>query len=280
MIARIQPLAAGNALRIFLEVPAAALKMRLLRKVSDTFSGPDDFEALVVTSDLSSAPLDVTSLSNGTLYHYRAYYFVNGVWVASQTVSGTPAATYEDQGGDVLSLLRDRIDFGLQAEVQRGTLSHDEGHIRVLTAPPIFEEIVWPLVTVHLQNESPSERGVGEVFGIDSFDVEDGNWDESEGWLAGVQIIVMGWSLNPDERIELRKALRRIVVANLPVFDDAGIVEVQFAQQDTEDFGSYGAPVYQTMCTFSCTAPVSVGVNTAAINEVQVQNKWGKNGNE
>lgn len=271
MIARIQPLAAGNALRIFLEVPADALKLRLLRKVSDTFTGQDDADALLVADEILPAPLDTTALVNGTLYHYRAYYLIGAAWVASATVASTPAAIYADQGGDVLSLLRDRLDLGLQAEVARGTLSHDQGHIKVLTAPPLESETVWPLVTVHLQNESPSERGIGEVLATDTFNEDTDSWGEAEGWLAGVQIIVMGWSLNPDERIELRKALRRIVVANLPVFDDAGMVEIQFAQQDTEDFGSYGAPVYQTLCTFSCTAPVLVGSDVAAINEVQVQ---------
>lgn len=274
MIARIQPLAAGNALRIFLEVPAGALKLRLLRKVSDTFSGHDDAEALVVADELHAAPLDTNALLNGTLYHYRAYYFVAGSWVPSQSVSAVPASTYADQGGDVLSLLRDRLDLGLQAEVVNGALTHDQGHIKVLTAPPVFEDTVWPLVTVHLQSESPSERGLGEVLATDTFN-DDGTWGEAEGWLAGVQIVVMGWSLNPDERMELRKALRRIVVANLPVFDDAGMVEIQFSQQDTEDFESYGTPVYQALCTFSCTAPVLVGANTAAIKEVQVQTHVG-----
>ena len=271
MIARIQSLAAGNALRIFLEVPAAASKLRLLRKVSDTFAGHDDADAFLVTDELAAAPLDTADLLNGTLYYYRAYYLVGGTWEASQSASATPMATYADKGGDVLSLLRDRLDLGLQAEVARAKLVHPDGHIKVLTAPPIYEETTWPLVTVHLQNESPGERGIGEVLATDEFDEEAGTWSEGEGWLAGVQIIVMGWSLNPDERIELRKALRRIVVANLPVFDDAGMIEIQFAQQDTEDFGSFSAPVYQTLCTFSCTAPVLVGAEVAAINDVQVK---------
>lgn len=275
MIALIQPLAVGNALRIFLEVPPAAEKLRLLRKIADTFTGQDDPAAFLAGNELTPMLLDVTGLVNETPYYYRAYYFQDGVWTATPTVSGTPVSTYDEQGGDVLSLLRDRLDVGLQVEVTRGTLTHEEGRIKVLTAPPIFEDTVWPLVTVHLQNESPSERALGEVVTADAFNEETGEWNEAEGWLAGVQIIVMGWSLNPDERIALRQALRRIVVANLPVFDDAGMVEIQFAQQDTEDFGSYGVPVYQVLCTFSCTAPVLVGSKAGAILDVQVQTNVG-----
>lgn len=269
MIAMIQPLAAGNALRVILDVPAGASKCRLLRKVADTFTGQDDPDALLVSDVLERAALDTAGLVNGTLYRYRAYYFVAGAWQSGTSVSSTPAATYEDRGGDVMSLVRERIDLGLQVEVQRGALTHNQGHIKVLTAPPIFDDTVWPVVTVHLANEAPGERAVGEMPFPDEFDDGDRQWAENEGWLARVQLTIMGWSDNPDERIELRKALRRIVLANMPVFDFAGMVQIEFSQQDTEDFGSYTVPVYQTLGTFSCMAPVVVGSNVGAINEVQ-----------
>ena len=259
MIAMIQALAVGNALRIILEVPAGASAMRLLRKVSDTFAGQDDAGAFLVSTDIQRGVLDSASLKNGTLYFYRAYYLVAGGWVASTTVSATPASTYVDRGGDVLTLVRERLDLGLQEEVRRKTLAHKNGHIPVLTAPPTFEDTLWPIVTVHLQNEAPEARGIGEQMFNEAFDSISNVWAEGEGWLARVQLTIMGWSLNPDSRIELRKALRRIVVANLPLFDFAGMVEIDFSQQDAEDFGSYSAPVYQVICTLSCLAPVAVG---------------------
>lgn len=268
MISLIQPIAVGNALRVFLEVPAAASKLRLLRKVADTFAGQDDAGALLVSDVLERTALDMVGLVNGTLYYYRPYYWIAGAWSAGTTVTATPSATYADRGGDVLSLVRERIDLGLQVELARGTLAHEFGHIPVLTAPPIFEDTRWPIVTVHLQNEAPGERGVGEMPFPDEFDGDAGQWHESEGWLARVQVLIMGWSLNPDERIELRKALRRIVIANLTIFDFAGMIEVVFEQQDTEDFGSYSVPVYQVMSTLSCLAPVLVGSNVGAIEDV------------
>lgn len=259
MIAMIQALAVGNALRIILEVPAGASAMRLLRKVSDSFTGQDDAGAFLVSTEIQRGVLDSASLKNGTLYFYRAYYLMSGAWVASATVSATPASTYVDRGGDVLTLVRERLDLGLQEEVRRKKLSHKNGHIPVLTAPPTFEDTLWPIVTVHLQNEAPEARGIGEQMFNEAFDSISNVWSEGEGWLARVQLTIMGWSLNPDSRIELRKALRRIVVANLPLFDFAGMVEIDFSQQDAEDFGSYSAPVYQVICTLSCLAPVVVG---------------------
>lgn len=268
MISLIQTVAAGNALRVFLEPPASARRWRLLRKVSSAFLGHDDPDAFAAYEGDDRPVMDSAGLVNGTLYYYRPYYWNGTVWAAGNVVSATPAATYEGVGADVLSLLRERLDLGLQVEVQRGTLVHDNGHIEVLTAPPATETTVWPLVTVHLQEDAPGDRAIGEFIGGDGFDPDTGLWDETEGWLAKTQIAIMGWSLNPDERIELRQALRRIVIANLPVFEAASIVDVEFSQQDTEDFSSYDAPVYQVLCTFSCTSPVAIKSTVPAVTSV------------
>lgn len=264
----IQPLAAGNALRVILDVPAGAVRCRLLRKVSETFAGPHDPDAHLVSCELERSTLDMVGLVNGTLYYYCFYTFDGSVWTASRVVSATPAATYEDRGGDVLTLVRERLDLGLQAEVARGALTHEQGHIKVLTAPPLLESTVWPVVTVHLASEAPGERGIGEMLVSDVLDDDDDQWTESEGWLARVSLTIMGWSLNPDERIELRKALRRVVLANLPIFDFAGMVQPDFSQQDMEDFATHTVPIYQVLCTFTCLAPVVVGSKVGAIKEV------------
>lgn len=266
MISLIQPVAAGNALRVFLQPPAGAVWWRLLRKVEDTFAGESDPDALLIYEGAEKVALDIAQLVNGRLYHYRPYYRVGAAWVPGDTVTATPNATYEGIGQDVLSLVRERLDLGLQAELARGTLTHDHGHIPVLTAPPIFEDTVWPIVTVHLSSDAPAERAIGELIETDEFDGS--GWTEKEGWLARTQLTIMGWSLNPDERIEVRKALRRVVQANLPIFDFAGMVEIEFSQQDTEDFANYGVPIYQVLCTFSCLSPVQVGAKVGAIEEV------------
>ena len=120
------------------------------------------------------------------------------------------------------------------------------------TAPPQVKDSVPPLVTIQLTSDAPSQRYLGE-------DIEgDDGFGEHEGWYSNVRLDVMGWSLNPDERNELRRALKRIVLANMPVFDHEGLALVEFSQQDTEDFTTYAAPMYQTMGTFTCQAPSQV----------------------
>lgn len=270
MIAMLQPLSVGNAIRVILDPPDGSLRWRILRKVSDTFTGESDPGALLVYEGDENSALDTAALQNGTPYFYRAYYWNGTVWTGSTSATATPNATYEDSSTDVLTVVRDRLSAGLQVEVSRGSLIPPSGGISVLTAPPVFQETRWPVVTVHLLNDAPAERGLGELLVPDTLD-STGLWNESEGWLARVQLAVIGWSQNPDERIALRQALRRLVVANLPVFDAAGMIEIEFSQQDVDAVsGEYPAPVYQTAGTFTCMAPVIVGDQVGKISDVQV----------
>lgn len=270
MISTIRPIFSGNALRLFLEPPSGALEWKILRKSSDTFTGPTDASAYVAYAGTDLQIVDAASLQNDTPVFYRAYYFNGSTWTASATASGTPSASYGDSSTDALGLLRERLEAGLAVEVSRGTFTPEQGYIQVLTAPPISDGGVhMPVVTVHLTNEEPAERAIGEQIAADEFSYVDGAWEESEGWLARVQIEIVGWSLNPDERIEMRKALRRILVANLSVFDAAGMVEINFNMSDLDALnGEYAANIFQVVCGFSCLAPVRVTSEATAINSV------------
>ena len=271
-IGMILPLPAGNALRVFVEPPASARLWKILRKTANTFTGQDDADAVVVYEGRDvKAPLDFENILNGFTYWYRAYYWDGAAWSASVAVSATSTSTYEEASTDALSVVRDRLDYGLQAEVARNVLEHENGAIPVLVAPPLYEDTRWPVVSVHLQSESSSTRAIGEEVELGELDVLSNTWDDAEGWLANVQLTIVGWSLNPDERKELRKALRRIVVANLPVFAAAGMANIDFSTQDMDAVsGEYPAPVYQVMCTFTCLAPVVVrSAGPVAVREVQ-----------
>lgn len=272
------PLAVGNALRLFLQPPAGALYWRVLRKGADTFTGESDPDAVRVYQGTQSVVLDagnqqlgqaVYPLLNGNTYYYRAYYWDGSAWISSSTVGAAPAAAYADASTDVLTVVRDRLDCGLQTEVAAGVLFPDSGGIPVLIAPPMWEDARWPMVTVHLQSEAPSARGLGEMVEPDELDETGTEWNGTEGWLAKVQLTIVGWTQNPDERIALRKSLRRLIVANLSVFDAAGMVQIEFQQQDMDPLTEYPAPVYQVMCTLTCLAPVRViTARDAAIADV------------
>jgi len=260
----IQPIPVGNALRIFITPPFGAKKWRLLRNANGIFSGYNDLGASVIHEGKDLVVLDSSALTNGQVYHYGLFWFNGTTWAAEGTNYATPNPTMAQLGPDVLSLIRDRLDEGLAVFVGRGELHHKQGHIQVLTAPPLFEDTIWPVVTVHLQSDSSAERALGEDFGSSISDA--GLTVDYEGWLSKYQLLIVVWCLNPDERNILRRAVKNLLIANLPVFDKAGMVQIDVTQSDTEDFQSFSAPVYQTMTTLSCIAPSIVGGTDYLVN--------------
>lgn len=262
MISQIAPLAVGNAVQIFMQLPAAAVHWRVLRNLTGNFPAFNDAASFTVHDAEATDPLrfiDASNLVNGTLYYYQGFYWDGSAWSTDDApTTVTPATTYIDDSADPLTLVRDRLAVGLIADIARGKLNPVAGKIEVLTAPPVFDDKRFPVVSVHLQSETPINRALGEEIANDELDQFTGLYDDHEGWVSKTQLQVVGWSLNADERIELRKSLRGIVVANLSVFDEALLLQVEFSQQDIEDFTTYPAPVYQTMGTFTCLTPIAV----------------------
>lgn len=269
MINLIQLLPIGNALRVFLTPPDGSIQWRLLRRTDDNFVDENDPGAvLVLDTGTDKVILDVEKLINGTLYYYRAYYYDGNAWTASVSMAAMPDTTYEDHGVDVLTILIDRLTLGLEAEILQQKLFPNSGKIKVFNAPPQFEDTKFPVVTVHIDKDAPGERFVGEVIASDVF--SNNVWTEAEGWLARWSLSIIGWAMNPDERIALRKSIKRILLANLPVFDGLDMDLVEFDFSDSEDLTSYPAPIYQVNTQFSCLAPAYVTATTSAITDVQL----------
>lgn len=261
-------------MRLILEPPTDAVRWKLLRKGSDTFTDITDETAFLAYDGDESVITDTGFLQNATMYFYRPFYTVDGLaWTAGNTASGTPAATYEENTSDAFSLLRDRLEAGLKVECDRGTFATELGYIQVYTAPPGMEDTLrFPLVTLHYESTGRGESGIGESFGNDEFDPVSQDWSDNEGWLSNDRIQVVAWSLNSDERVDLRKALRRIIIGNLGIFSAAGIDQVDFQQSDLDFLnGEFGAPMYQISCEFSCLAPVSVGGRVSAVRDITVE---------
>lgn len=275
MVDSVNPLPIGNALRVALSPPKGALLWNLLRNTTGTFTDEADQNSVLVAQTQDATIYDTGGLKNGTLYYYQAFYFDGVDWSLGDAIAtGTPASAYFDGSTDALTLLQQRLLAGMANEVTSGNIIPGEnanGIVDVKTAPPIFEQSQMPTVVVHLSSESPVERGIGELVGESALNA-DGEWEMSEGWLAKTTITVTGWALNPDVRIALRKALRRLVVGNLQIFAAAGLRDVEFSQSDMEDLsgGEYGCPMYWTVGTFSCLSPIIVGGQFPAITDIEV----------
>lgn len=271
MINLLQVLPVGNAIRVFVSPPPGTVRWRVLRRTADAFTGFDDAGALLVYQgeSVEVAALDFEGLINGTLYWYKPYYWDGTAWTEAPAESTTPQSSFESGGVDVLSFVRDRISLGLKAEIARSRLTADRtGKIHCLNAPPQFDDSPWPVVTIHLDQDMPSERGLGEDLNDDQ--EVDAGWNVTEGWISRVDLTIVGWSLNPDQRIALRLALKRIIQANLPVFDAAGLAKIEFQQRDVDAVsGEYPAPVYQSMNSFSCLVPSYVTETVGAIEDIE-----------
>jgi hypothetical protein len=273
MITQAVPLAVGNAVQIVVSLPATAIHWRVLRNATGAFPSYNDLASTLVHDANTGDPLqfiDASNLVNGQLTYYQSFQWDGAAWSTDgPALSATPATTYLDESADAQSIVRDRVAVGIAAEIARGALNPVAGSIAVLLAPPTFEDTRWPVISVHMQSESPAQRALGEAIANDEIDTFTEQYDDHEGWLAKTQLQVIGWSLNADERVALRKAIRRIIVANLPVFDADLLLQVEFSQSDIEDFSTYSAPVYETVGTFSCLTPITVNVPGPAITDVE-----------
>ena len=264
------PHSAGTAINLSYAMPTTGRAYIILRKKADTFTGETDPEATVIRAGLStpSGFLDTFFLTNGTPYFYKSYWTADGsTWTGEATKTCTPNANYRSTNADPLTFLRERIDKHLQTSILRGELTHPHGAIPVWTAPPVSDETTFPVVTVQLTSETAEVRGLGDELGVD-WPPDESSWCEESGWLSRVQIAVIGWSLNSDERGALRRALREGVIANLDVFDKVGFLTVDWSPQDVEDFQAYGVPMYQTVGQFSCLAPVTITSDYGLVRDV------------
>lgn len=274
MLQSARPLAAGNAVRLYTSLPAGASFMRVLRRTTDTFSGPTDSGAVPIVDDfVGDVWIDGDNLVNGTPYFWHAWDWIGSGWVdGGPSVSATPAATWIDDRLDPQEIVRERVALGLAVEISRGTLIPTSGAIQVTTAPFMLAEgITFPTVSVHHENSGPEIRGIGDEI-TDYFDPQSGLYQSDLGWEARYSLKISAVSLNPDERIALRMALRRIIQVNMPIFADFGMALIEFHQTDREEFSQNDAPLYFADGAFSCLAPAFIRITTPVLTDVDVTN--------
>jgi hypothetical protein len=247
MIYAIAPLPIGNAVHLFVRAPAGAVRWATLRATSpDDLTGYGAPGVTIVDEGRFTASVDL-DVFNGTTYYYAFAWNDGTTWYIDPPASVIPACITQETVPDPLLHIRDRIEMGLESLIARGLVNVPPGtSIRVMTAPPQYGETAWPVVTVHCREDASADRAIGEAIVS-----QDDDSPDSEGWLASYRAEIIAWSLNPDERISLRQALKHVVIGNLPVFDALGFLRVDLQMSDTEDFDRYSAPVYQAVATLS-----------------------------
>lgn len=255
-ITYLEPISAGNAVRVYMEPPAGAQTWRVLRRTADVFTGADDDGAVLVADDSTdNVILDLKALVNGTTYFYRMYTWDGIAWTATPSAKVIPAASYQGDTVDPLKIIGSRIEAGLAVEVLRGVLMPQTGVVPVFTAPYVLsDQISFPCITLHLDNESPAERGIGDDPVGATHTGAGLGWNEYQGWLARSQINIAGVSRSSEERHQLRRALVRILQANLTVFAQLGLNQVEFTFADSEELTDKAAPLFLTGGSLTCLA--------------------------
>lgn len=271
MIRMLEPLSAGNAVRLMLSLSPWAEYQRILCKQVDNFSGPADSFALTVADDCGSDFLvDARdSLVNGVEVFYRAFEFDGSTW-HDQGVSfpAIPASSYTPDKLDVQEFVRDRMQLGITGAIAAGRLFPQSGGIQVTTAPfSLAESTTFPTISVHLESTGSADRGIGDEF-EDFYAQLETKWVGTEGWLSRTALNIVGVSQNADERIQIRKTIRQIIQANLPVFSGASMTLIEFSQTDSEQFSENNVPLYMTNGAFSCLAPAWIRETEGTISEV------------
>jgi len=236
----------GAAITLVLQSTAAVIQVVRSLTSAPIPATPNDAGLVQVYAGApdpgTTSLLDIDALADGAAYTYHLWE--DGVLADSKSV--TPGATYTDESNDALTVVRDRLRAGLlDARDRLGILANHASALEVHTVSPRKDDTKFPVVTLKLSRDSITERGLGEYAG------EVGG-DEIQGGLTDVAIQGRGWCQNADDRIELRKVLRQIMVANLDIFALSGLSEVSWSFSDSEDYETYGAPIYIVEMSITC----------------------------
>ena len=242
MIDYLVPLLAGNGVKIYLNPPCDAILWNICRNLDGNFT---DRNTGRIYSGSNSVLFDVP-LNNGTLYYYKAYYFDGLAWsCGTPAKSVTPGLEFIDVSLDPQSIVRSRLDAGLNAMIAAGTLKHPRNTIAVLISSPQVDKVSMPVVTVHLNSDVPDIQFIGG-------DLSGGFSCMNTGYLSAVTLEVVAWSnAGGDERKALRKAIKALTIANMEYYGSLGMLEIATGFTDDEDYQSFDTPIYVSRMTMN-----------------------------
>ncbi len=285
-IALLEPLAAGNAVRLIpSRPPAGAVAWRALRRRAEAAppSGPDDNQAALV-ADWGDwdALVDTDGLENGQAYRYALFYRdADGAEILPRSAPRTvrPEASARDLSPDVPALVRARVEAHLAACVTDGQLTPRERHIPVVASPSVDAgRTSFPIVAVQLESDRPAERAIGDLLSVEESEALDAAGfgdplDEQTGWLSDISVAITCVSLNPDERATLGRAVRHGLVANLPVWAANGLLRpaasITHSEMTPDEKG--GVALYIAAVQFTCLAPTVSAAQAPALRTARVR---------
>lgn len=279
---RAVPMMFGGGVRLEWISPIDATfdHVTILRKPTNTISGPTDPSATVVyigKGDVCTPyrtiarPIDgVTparyrqifdTMNIGySLTYYYAIYAMDSGGIAISVAASMPAimpsvSVFEEL--DVLQVLIDYINAYMNAQIVGQSLSLRSGQtINVLNGPPLIDNATWPMVSVHLDDDHPSEFSLADSIGAD--DVTGDTTIHRRGYMSDASISVVGWTDNPDVRKSLYRNLKGSLISVRQLLENLGFMNIVVSGRYAEDFESYGMPLFFALFTIKGNLVTSV----------------------
>lgn len=291
--ARALALTFGGGVRLVWTNPADADfdRVRILRKLTNTISGPADPAATVVYEGkgarTNEAPtswtinpspaiadgqrrdmLDRTGIAWNTTYYYAIFATNAGasVWSVAATCSvRTPEISALDEL-DVIGVLIDYLDAYMKRQVALNALTLRDGQsiVEIHDAPPLIDTVMLPCVSVHLDYDRPTDFLLGDQPGDrDSLGDPERN---RRSTFCEQRLAITGWTENPEIRRGLYRTLKAALTAVREVMERLGVNNLTLTGQYQEDFESYAMPMY--MASFQLTGILETSVMEVPIEPV------------
>lgn len=254
--------------------------VKILRKLTNTFSGPNDQSATVVYLGLGDlcqpyrnifqpvdgvTPaqyrqiLDTTDIGYNITYYYAIYALDAGEVSPSDAaaMSATTPHVSEFEEIDILQTLLDYINPYMNAQIVTQSLAiRPNQRINVLNGPPLLDNATWPMVSVHLDDDHPSDFSIGDIVG--SNDTTGDTIVHRRGYMSDASISVVGWTDNPDVRKSMYRNLKGCLISARQLLENVGLMNVVLSGRYAEDFENYQMPLFFALFTIKGNMVTSV----------------------
>lgn len=291
-----RPFTFGGSVRLLWINPtdAAYDHVIVLRKSSNSFSGPTDpsatvaykgvgrqaseFRSVFLPDDVASSDLYRTILDDVAGWNTTVYYAIYAsnaaetVTAAAVVVAAAlrPVSTFEEL--DVIGALIPFIGSYLNEQIATGALKVPNGvtAIDVVDGPPLLDGVQFPIVSLHLDADTPTSFAIGDNIG--HLDDDGDNIVARRGFMSTVTIAIVGVTPNPEVRRFLYRSLKAALIAARELLEKHGLMNMEVSGRFTEDFINYDMPLFAAEMILRGAVATSVTVPPAEgiITEIDV----------
>ena len=274
-------------------------KVKILRKTTNTFSGPNDTTAKVVYENgrgmISPAqrPLFVI---NGDLDHTRfreafdhadlawnqTYYYaiyamdagasdVSTAVIVSVTLPEFP--TFEDV--DLLDELRAFLRGFFKQAIASHVLPVRAAitGLEISEGPPRRDQTQFPCISLHLAKKHPIQFVLGDI--LDTLDDAGEHPVRRQGCITEIDVEIVGWAGdNPETRHFLHRVLEAAMLAIKPLLSELGFSQLSWSGSYEEDISCerYDIPMFWSAWRFRANQATTLRrpVTEPSLSDIQV----------